>query len=613
MFRSVLVQGKVYEALICGCILVTSLQSDQEIDEYLNIELIYNLLRLYRNLDLFDLVDEVFSVSKNLELSDYDRHKIDLAYYYSYLKRPDVNQHRIYEIVDYFKKYYSGIEGFGIRSVWPWLHFFYNLHRLCTVLDIYPIIKIQECITTLESTIEPSKVRKSRARIFGEGDKTKDLFVESLLRSFETRYLSSFISEIQRLEVFALALLSEALISKNLDEILLASFVLNDQKLGFQFYAIPDRSETSFRDRYQLIDFRLNNIAKYILEGILIGPKKTLIWLFEISKSVHFLKIDPDKNFQIQHIASWDLTAMRSWIKNLQLFYFNSKEDEFNNPTKAYHYEYHEQLDDFNRLFNYFKGFEIDLSDDVDEILIITNLTLSSFPLNLLTNKTNFWGRSIPVSNVLSFDFALNYCTPEKISKNYSISAWVPYDDGEPIISWGYDLLLPILSASNAIIHTGTYPSAKIETDINVFLAHGVKDQAGFKAIYSNEKEHKYVDRPEALFGKGKIALLFICNSGFSSEDYFTNSVVSLAQEIILLGYQTVVAPLWPFDVTMAPLWLKTFLNSIDNEFSVSEAVWLANDGLSRYDAQTSSIYLSPSGCLAMHLFGNPYLATDSQ
>jgi hypothetical protein len=289
---------------------------------------------------------------------------------------------------------------------------------------------------------------------------------------------------------------------------------------------------------------------------------------------------------------------MKEWLREIGNFFFNSKKNR--------HYDYQAQESDYQSLKEELKFATILIPSYIEELLLCSSIELASFPHNLIQNENDFISATIPVCNVISIERFIEKSNPLYLDKNYSISAWIPTDDQEPTISWGFDILKPTLEKINARIFTNTYPKETINTNLNIFLAHGVTDGLGFKAVYTNHADRKAIAFPFSVFGKGKVAILFVCNSGSSREDILSNSVVSFSSELLKFGYESVIAPFWSFDVTMSKIWLDEFLSAFNQGFSINEAVFLANNCLTKYDEATSSIFNAPAGCLAMHLYGNP-------
>lgn len=67
------------------------------------------------------------------------------------------------------------------------------------------------------------------------------------------------------------------------------------------------------------------------------------------------------------------------------------------------------------------------------------------------------------------------------------------------------------------------------------------------------------------------------------------------------MGYSSVVAPMWSLNVDIIPIWLPVFMQIIDAEGYVVDAVYKAN-------MEVNKQFITPSAWACLHLFGNPYL-----
>lgn len=108
--------------------------------------------------------------------------------------------------------------------------------------------------------------------------------------------------------------------------------------------------------------------------------------------------------------------------------------------------------------------------------------------------------------------------------------------------------------------------------DINVFLAHGTTDLDRFKYFQADDNSFHY--RTD-IFGNGAIAILFICSSGNLHEDFLSQDIRSIGQDLILKGYSSVIAPFWKYDVTIAKIWLTEFFKVFKVRYSIMELLTL--------------------------------------
>ena len=347
-------------------------------------------------------------------------------------------------------------------------------------------------------------------------------------------------------------------------------------------------------------------------------PEQIILWLFEDLGKVYCLTLNQRKEFGIYPITNWDLKKTSQFLKGIGNFYFNAKKDNegnarclFSNPRGEHDYNDLIQKEDYENLLNELSFTKLPFNFESDEILVYSSIEMANYPHNLIELENDFAASQKPICNIISIERFIEKSMQVFLKKKYSTSAWIPIDDQEPIISWGFSLLNPILTEMSTKIYTSTYPSEPIITELNIFLAHGVTDNSGFKAVYSNHTDKKGIVYPYSVFGKGQVAILFICNSGSSHDSIFSNSVVSFSSELLKSSYETVIAPFWSFDVTMSRIWLKEFLLQFNKGCSINQSVYRANKKLTEYDVITSSFFNAPAGCMAMHIYGNPNIYVE--
>ncbi len=608
LFHCFTSQKNIFEASIDGCIFLSSILVRPSIPDFLAVEALYGVLKFFRNFGYFELAKATYEILQRFELSEFDKQKISLAYFNTFFQRQIRTHFEILEqALEYVEANIENIIAFNEIGITPWLAFFYNLQRLISLKIIDYSKDFKNYTERFESHLTKQVIKDLQTRIFGNDEKIKDFFIEALLNSYETRHIGDFIFESQNLSMIASNLIEKSLSISDVEGLLLSGRVLNDQSFIFNNINVEAGSTAPLlKPVNEELKSHLYNYKEFILNEVKLKPKQLLIWIFNNLGKIHFIAIDFNKNIKINTIANWDTYKIYTWLKSISNFYFNSKKNEFSNPREEHYYNIETQEEDFEKLKEYlgFTNLEIDLVPE--ELILCTSIDLASFPHNLIENKDNFIGISFPVCNIFSIERFIENSDTIYLQKQYSISSWIPINDEEPTISWGFEILKPLLDNINAEIFTNTYPEKIIETDLNIFLAHGVTDALGFKAVYTNHVEKIGISYPFDVFGKGEVAILFICNSGSSHDALFSNSITSFAGELLKSGYKAVVAPFWPFDVTMSKIWLREFLDSFNQGYSISEAVYFANKQLAKYDQETSNTFYAPAGCLAMHLYGNP-------
>lgn len=598
LFQCLDQQNNIYDSTIYGCLYITSLSTESRLNYSEFVEVFYNILKFTRNNPTSDvLLDETFNFLKTIKLKTYDFQKIHLSYFLSVLKRKgEIRDSLINESITFYNKNEDSILNYGDFATIPWLNYFYNLKRSCEdkiIKDFY----INEIIERLENRV--SKLAKEQLlNLHFKTENSKESFLEKLKNILTTYSYYDFIYEIQNLEGLALHLLEDSIKNKDIDSLLLTGLVFNDLSLIYNHHYIEPNSKVKFDDARKKEFKYLDYYKEFILNKINIKKGQLLIYLFTCYNKVYSLSINSDKDFKIESLDNWDIHQMNSWLRVKNKFYFDNKN----------YFDLNEQEEAYKKTINQLLFTDINCDENYSEILLYTSLELSKFPINLIVTGNNFLGASKPISNILLLEWFIDNDIEVNLNINYTKSAWIPIEEGDPDINASYDKLEPILDKNLFNVYTSGNPSEQINSDLNVFLAHGELNQLGFKAIYKADGINTAIVENKMLLGKGKIAILFICNSGFMNEDLFSNSIISLVHEIILLGYESVIAPSWSLNTSIPSFWLDEFLVSFNNGDRIIQSVFKANQKLSEYKESISGSFYVPEGRLAMHLYGNPNL-----
>lgn len=601
-------QKSNFDSSIYGSLFLTSLSVSPAVPDHLIVTAIYSALKYFRNFGFYEFAKHIYQNLKQFDLSAYDHQKVTLTYYYSLLRSDYLKSDLAPgELLKYPERKFDQIASFGSNGIIPWLTFLYNVRRFENAGRLDYGSRLSSLISKFEADLSDDIVEPIR-ELFIEGNRSpKEIFIEAILNAFETRSINDFVYESKNLAVVASNLIQYSIRVNDVEGLLLAGFVINDQSYTFKGEEVEVGDVLRIRKSKNIeLEKKLNNYRQYVKSKIVLLRGQFLLWLFEDLGRVYVLTIGLENEIDVVELSDWDIGKMTFFIRNMDTFSFNSKKGLFNNPRNVSSYGYEEQRLDLLNLEEFLTFAKVVIPDSAEEILFCSSIELASFPHGLLKIGSNLLSSRIPISNIISIDRFIEKCQTIKINTGYKASAWIPIDDMEPAISWGYELLSDYLETMNCQIYTSTYPDERISTDLNIFLAHGVTSGTGFRAIYTNPGNYKVIEFPSVVFGSGKIAILFICNSGSAQSDFSSNSMVTFSGELLKSGYESVIAPFWPFDVTMSKIWLNEFVDSFNEGFSVSEAVWLANRKLTKYDNYSSNMFYAPAGCLAMHLYGNP-------
>jgi hypothetical protein len=221
------------------------------------------------------------------------------------------------------------------------------------------------------------------------------------------------------------------------------------------------------------------------------------------------------------------------------------------------------------------------------------------FPHNLfIDSKGEFIYIKQPICNILSTEWYLKFANKSHLKKRYSKSIWIPTKGGDFTINQLFGSLEDTLSEFSFKIENSMQLKKPIVSDLNIVTAHGSSDIALKQVFYPDGEPRLNLD---SYLGMGKVLILFVCHSGSIKSTPFKNSISSIIKEYVAKGYLSVIAPFWSLHISIPPIWLPVFLQSIDNGYDINRSLHNANLAVSR-----KFPILSAWGC--MHLYGDPHL-----
>jgi len=597
LFRCFTYQNSVFEASIYGALYFTSLSRVGVMKYSIITELLYNALKFFRNFKLYDMLEDINKVINEIRLKKYDEQKFKLSYYLSSIYIIKSKPQIFDESLQYLEENFKDIISFDEKGILPWLNYLYNIkrHKDSGFKEFNK--PIEKLIERLESLTDSDKVDKLKSNHFGDKESSKIKLINSLIGVLETNTISDFKFEVKHLEVRTNILLPEAIKDNDVDSILLSGIVLNDNSLTYNNKYFSQNTVVRVTpESNKELENKLNNYKYYLVNSIVIEDKQLFVWLFNIHKKVYVLTINNTKDINIKELCEWDYDLMNNWIESKDNFYFDSSK----------YFDISEQESKYSELLKSLCFSNLELNNSFDEILFTSSIELSEFPANLIINNEDFISSQTAISNVISAEWYIQNGKEFVLKNNFSSTAWIPIDDGDIPINLSFSRFEPILKEAKVEIITSRNILKQIKTDVNIFLAHGELGFKSFKGIYTNHNSESAILYPKELFGKGEIAILFICNSGVSNEDFFANGVTSLCYDILDLGYKAVVAPFWRLDTTIPSYWYEEFINCFKEGYKLSEAVYIANLSLADYKEDISNGFVVPEGKLAMHIYGNP-------
>ncbi|WP_289666004.1 hypothetical protein [Flavobacterium panacagri] len=597
LFNCFIYQNSPYEASIYGALYYTSLSRYKTFTYSVQNDLLHNALKFYRTFNFFPMMENLNKTIDKLKLKAYDQQKFKLSYYLGIFKIASKKPEIVDESLQYLDEKINEIISFKDNGIIPWLNYLYNLKRYKEHFHIKSHEQLENIISKLEDNIDPNIVSTLLAQHFGDEENNKKNLINSLISVFETNSSNDFKFEVKHLELQTKNLLSQALKEEDIEGVLLCGIVINDNNLTFnnKYHGFNTLVKSTPEPDKEIIS-KLNNYLTYINGEVILTKDHLLVWLFNLNSNIYVLTINSEKNISLKELKKWDIKQMKLWSKSKKDFYFSS-----NN-----YFDLGAQDDAYRNALKTFAFTDLEITENYEEVFFCSSIDLSEFSSNLIINKGDFLNSKVPFTNIISLEWFIKNSNEYLIKEKFTSTAWIPIEDEDIPINISFKNIKPVLEKQKTNILTSRHLKKKIDTDVNIFLAHGELGFMDFKGIYTNHDSKSAIIDTKYLFGHGEIAILFICNSGVVNEDFFAQGVSSLCHDILALGYKAVIAPFWRLDITIPSYWLESFLNSFNEGYKISEAVHIANLDLGDYKENISTAFIVPEGKLAMHIYGNP-------
>lgn len=602
LFNCYTFQNNMRDAAINGGLLLSSIKPLRALSYDLAINISLALMKFCRNFQYHEYAVYVYLELKRQKLRPYDNLRIASVYFNVLMmngKWKELEELPLF--VDENKELMSTLGEIGVA---PMLGIFLNLKRLVETGITFSEIDIDGNINKLKSFMTSEGFKRLEAKIIGEHTNIKEQFIKALVRLGETRDIHDYVNETKQLSVQASNLIRFGIERNDVESILLTSRILSDQTLNFiaptHINPEGDLSKTSDPK----LEENLKNYLLVFMRKLKLQEGQLFLWLFNYEDQVAYIAVSHTGETIIKNLGRWLRPELTRWTTNITNFHFNADNKSFID------YDEPVQRNEHDRLLQQYLIYSLDISIPFNELLVSNSIELSSWPHNLLISQGNFISCEKPVTNIISPEYFIGR-KQNRLPKEYKLEAWIPTEDGNMTINWGYKLLEGLLQKMNAKILITSIPDKPLSGDINIFMGHGAREFSGFKAVRTSEDKRSSILNPARVFGSGKLAILFICNAGSSKDDVYSQQVISFSNELLRLGYASVISSFWPYDVTMSDRWLEQFLMALNFGKTVSQAVFAANHSLSEYDQVRNNLFLAPQGMLSMHLFGDPNLKVE--
>lgn len=623
LFRCYIKQNNVFDAAFYGCLYLSSLMTSINIQAHQVVDAIYNGMLFFRDFGYTELSENLYEAISSLSLDEYDRQKITLSHYFSKLTNSiesiDVT---LKDANEFLSKNLDSILKYNQKGALPWAVFIYNLKMLHSKGFIKDISVFESYFKKLSEKIDKDTLSSLESTFFPLDTSTKLIYKDSLSKVLETRSIDDFTSELSKLELLAKNVAILSVQPMDIDNLLLSGIVINDNTLTFMDRELTESHRTFASKEVPEILKGISSYSSKLVSELVLRKGQLFCWVFQIYNNCYVLTIDHDKTVNIKQLNKWSLKSMHDWLNNISKFFFDDKGDY---PINMQEQDYSKTLTDLS-----FANLEID--QPFEELLISTSLPLSTFPHNLFQNSStsqknitlhedliketiakngsDFLSFHAPIANVITLEwFIRNNKDCEYKKSDLSIEAWIPVVDEDIVVTIGHEKLKPVIEKNNGKIYTELLPEKALSSSINVFLAHGDRGIEGFRTLYTKHTDgHAFIKKTgiEKLFGKGTVAILFVCNSASISQEIYAQRLVAFTHEILSLGYKAVIAPAWSLNPDLSGVWLSKFLECIQVGLYLNEAVFQTNVFIAKNGYNDYHGFYAPTGWAAMHLYGNP-------
>jgi hypothetical protein len=238
--------------------------------------------------------------------------------------------------------------------------------------------------------------------------------------------------------------------------------------------------------------------------------------------------------------------------------------------------------------------------------VIVPDVRLSSFPMNLLRLGNEFMGAVQPVSIIPNLSWLASRTRQPRTMTGRRI-AWIsdalPQGDESPALGPLAERLEPI-TAEHGIVFSRSpqIPRDLSQADVAIVTAHGslLPDARFFQVLRDNARERWSPRAIADAVANAGCVVMFVCSAGRHDEHPRARATVGLTRLLLDRQVRAVVASPWPLDTRVPPRWLPTFLNWLDHGEPISDAVFAANLDVSNHFGG------NPPHALAMHLYGDP-------
>ncbi len=583
-------QRNVIDSLLSANMLLYGINlSNKEHDLFLS-KILLELFILLRNFQFYPYAERVRDARTRLIVDDeYDLHQFDMAYFNMLLlSRSD----ELFEIIQCHLEE-NDVMKFGKNAGIPWLTLLHNLHKLDSekFKNNNKLIELYTRLLNDEDIKNEPLIKNIFQGLDGDVSQNKEIVKQHIREIQQSRNHQDVNYEITAIRPLVYNLLKNSIINKDIEGALIAHSLMSDTSylpickdiFGLGQYPIDilgkDESDSIY-DNYMLY-----------LESIIIeSDSKQFLWIgcneyfsYSISLYKGIFSISQNDDFKRNDARNWNENEIAKFAFNDQPSInevLQSKEEFWLNEST-------ELMEKIPSLIP---------SIECQKVVIFRDSEISIIPINLLKKNSN---TPLCDNHVIITPLSVTEYINDKegIIDTRKIKLWAPIENSDFAIQMAYSKISDEFTDQEMIKIDSLNPKIELNQDINIFISHGGKDDLyGFRSISTGSG--LYITDESLIFGTGEIAILFICHSGSSKASWYSNKINTLIDKVLSMGYKTVIASAWSYNVMLAGIWSKTFIDAFKNGKDVAESNYIANMAV-------KDKFVGIGAYAAMHVFGN--------
>ncbi|SHM43404.1 hypothetical protein [Flavobacterium chilense] len=588
--------GSIHAALLYANLSITSiLNKPAPYSEKYIKEIIWQGIKFFRNVKLYPWAAKIYrEIPVELIYTGHERRSLDHSYFTLLLMMLEPSLPP--KLLDYMHKEREKIISGGINEALPWLLTLYNVRRLYPNAD-FGVTGFGFFLSIFELIVPSETIKKYKDIIEGVSEELKKHLKESLVKLNETRNTTDFVYDNEIAIRISNRLIEYSKKNQDAPAFLLSMMLKSDYSILFKQ-----------KESKKLAPLILPEINVDSLES-LYENKDSFLQAFpvNISKSMNWLGFSEGKLYQLQLFNNeYKFSSLYDWnhdeykeLLNSNFFVDLSFDDTIKDKGGVRQISPEEFDEEEKNMAKKLSIGKIQVDEHAEEVYIVKDMELSSYPHNLLLNeKGDFIAKNIPITNVLSTEWLLQTNGFQPLPADFSKSIWIPIESGDYPLSYLFSNIEKTLQDNSFKVFKEVELTEPLSSDINIVCSHGAKDISETQIVF---QENTATYDLNSVIGKGKILIFFVCYSGSMKTEFFRNNITSMVKRFIAQGYESVIAPYWALDVTIPRYWLPEFLESLDRGLTTSQAMFNAN-------RKVYAQYPTPAAWGCLHLYGNPNL-----